>query len=111
MRISAGEHGKIEKQLVIFQNPNGNYPIAGIPENIEGITYRSSPKGWMTSQMFINYFSDSNNIQPLGNNRTRTLWIDSCRIHNESDDLLEALQFSRIELKRFSPTAPLLRSF
>ncbi len=25
MRISAGEHGKIEKSLVIFQNPNGIY--------------------------------------------------------------------------------------
>ena len=53
--------------------------------------------------MFVNYFSDLSIIQPLNNNRTRTIWIDSCRIHNESLELVEALQLSRTELKRFEP--------
>ncbi len=74
----------------------------------------------MTSQIFINYFSDLKIIKPLDDNRTRTLWIDFCRIHNESEELLKALTFSRTELKRFRPNGTstaqpfdqlLLRSF
>ena len=58
MRISGGPEGKIEKPSVIFQNPRSNYPITGIPDNIPGITYRSSPKGWISSQLFHEYFSN-----------------------------------------------------
>ena len=103
MRISGGQNARIEKPLVIFQNPNDNYPISGVPDNVDGITYRSSPKGWMTAQMFVNYFSDPNIIQPLNNNRVRTIWIDSGRIHRESMQIVDALQLSRTELKRFQP--------
>ena len=103
MRISGEQGAWIEKRLVIFQNPNGNYPISGIPDNVDGITYSSSPKGSMTALMFVNHFSDPSIIQPLDNNRTRTISINSCRVHKESPELAEALQLSRTELKRFQP--------
>ena len=104
IRISGGLTARIETPLVIFLNPNLNYPISGKPDNIDGITYRSSPKGWMTARMLVNYFSDLSIIQPLDNNSTRTIWVDSCRIHNESLELVRALQLSRTELKRFEPS-------
>ena len=53
--------------------------------------------------MFVNYFSDPYIIQPLDNSRTRTICIDSYSIHNESPELLQALQLSRTKLKRFRP--------
>ena len=56
MRISSDQIAWIEKLVVIFQNPNGNYLISGIPDNIEGVTYRSSPKAWMTAAMIVNCF-------------------------------------------------------
>ena len=49
MRISGGPQGKIENLLVIFENPSSNYPIAEITDDVQGITYRSSPKDWMSS--------------------------------------------------------------
>ena len=73
MRISGSQNARIEKPLVIFQNPNGNHPISGIPDNVDGITYCSSLKGWMTAHIFVNYFSDPKIIQPLDNNRVRTI--------------------------------------
>ena len=87
MRISGSQSARIEDPLVIFQNPNGNCPISGIPDNVDGITYRSSLKGWMIAEMFVNYFSDPKTIQPVDNNRARTTRIDSCRVHNESPNL------------------------
>ena len=55
----------------------------------------------MSAQMFVNYFSDSKIIQTLDNSRTRIIWIDSCRIHNESSEILEALRISRTTFDRF----------
>ncbi len=43
-RISNENGGRIEAPLVVFQNPNSSYPIAGLHGNIHGIKYRSSPK-------------------------------------------------------------------
>ena len=57
----------------------------------------------MTAETFVNNFTDPNIIQPLDNNRTRTIWIDSCRVHDESPELLQALLLSRTDLKRFQP--------
>ena len=57
----------------------------------------------MTEQMLVNYFSDPSIIQHLDNNKTRTIWIDSYRIHDYSAEFLEALQLSRTELKRLQP--------
>ena len=91
----------IEKPLDIFQNPNGNHPISGVPDNFDGTMYHSSPKGWITAQIIANYFSYPSIIQSVDNSRNRTVWIDSCRIHNESPELVQPLQLSRTELKRF----------
>ena len=103
MRLSGGPQGKIEKPLVIFQNPSSKYPIAGIPDNIQGITYRSSPKGWMSSQLFHEYFSNEQVIAPLDGGRARKLWIDSCRVHNNTPELLEPLQSCQTDIRRFHP--------
>jgi len=45
MRISGGVNGKIEKPFVIFQNRTSNYPMMNVPDDVEGVTYRTSPKG------------------------------------------------------------------
>ena len=42
MGISGGQNARIERPLVMFQNPNGNYPISVIPDNIDGKTCPSS---------------------------------------------------------------------
>ena len=52
------------------------------------------------AQILMNYFSGPNNIQPL-DTRNRTILIDYCSVHNECPELLQALQLSLIELKRF----------
>ena len=101
MRISGGQSARIEKPRGIFQNLNRKYSISGILNNVDGISNHSSPNGWMTAQIFVNYFSDPCIIQPLDNNSKRNIWIDSCWVHNESPDLAEALQLSSTELKRF----------
>ena len=55
-RVSGHGEGRIEKLLVIFQNPSSSYQVNGIPDDIEGITSRSSPKVYINIQLFCDYF-------------------------------------------------------
>lgn len=103
MRIPRSQNARAEKLLVIFLNPNENYLISGIPDNIDEITYCTSRKGRVTAHMFVHYFSDSNITQPLSNNMIRTIWIDSYRINRESIDLVDALRLPCTLLLRFQP--------
>ena len=57
----------------------------------------------MITQVFVNYFSDTSIVQPLDNNKTRTIWINSSRTHIESPEHVQALQISPIEQKIFQP--------
>ena len=74
----------------------------------------------MSSQLFHEYFSNKQVIDPLDGGRTRKLWIDSCRVHNNTPELLESLQICQTEIRRFHPNCTslvqpldqmLLRSF
>lgn len=50
MRIIGGTQSRIENPFVIFQNKASSYRIAGVPGNILGITYRSTPTRWMNKR-------------------------------------------------------------
>ena len=102
-RISGQGPGKIEKPLVIFQNPGSNYPIIGLHDNVQNVTYRSSQSGWMNSSLFARYFQDPTIMGALSSGLTRKLWIDSCRIHRSTPELIEAAESVNTQLMRFQP--------
>lgn len=43
---------KIMALIIIFTNAGGAYPIQGVANNVPGVTYRSSPKGWTSMDNF-----------------------------------------------------------
>lgn len=108
MRISGGPNGKIETPFVIFQNNLSSYPILGVPDNIDGVKYRSNPKGYMNQQLFTHYFGNPRVITALPNNRTRQIWIDKCTIHNENPALVHACELIKTILNRFTSNATTL---
>lgn len=103
VRITGANGGRIETPMVIFQNALRSYPIAGCPDNIDGVCYRSSPKGWMDKDLFGEYFTESRTITALPNERIRKLYIDNCRVHAETVALMDALGTINTELIRFPP--------
>lgn len=40
-RLSGGREAKIEPPFLAFQNKQRNYPIARVPDNVNGVSYRS----------------------------------------------------------------------
>lgn len=47
VKISGGRRATIEDPMLIFSNSNRSYHIQGLQDNVPGICYGSSPKGWM----------------------------------------------------------------
>ena len=48
--ITGGKHALVEIIMLIFQNAKHSHPIRGVPDNVPGVCYRSSPKDWMDSE-------------------------------------------------------------
>lgn len=102
-RLSGGLNAKIEPAFVVFKNGRRNYPIGGVPDDVQGVAYRSNPTGWVDGSMFIRYFTIERIICSLSGGRTRRLYVDSCRSHNETAALNTALEGVDTELRRFHP--------
>ena len=47
VRITGGKNSMICPPMLIFKNQNRSYPIRGVADNVPGVCYRSSPRGWM----------------------------------------------------------------
>ena len=101
MRITGGIASRIETPLIIFPNQSANYPILGLPDNIEGVCYRTSRKGWLTQALFPEYFKETRVIESLSGGRQRTLYMDSVRVHNETVQLSQSLLLVNTIIKRY----------
>ena len=101
LRVSGGVDCKIEVPLVIFQNESESYPIAVLPDTVNGIAYRPQRKGWMTQSLFAEYFCEPRVIPCLSNELSRHLWVDRCLLHSPTARLQQALESTRTVVHRF----------
>ncbi|POM60020.1 hypothetical protein PHPALM_31168 [Phytophthora palmivora] len=46
-----GANSRIICPMLIFRNKNSNYPIQGLPDNINGVAYRSSPTAFINNSI------------------------------------------------------------
>lgn len=46
--LTGGPSSEICAPFMIFQNEQESYPIRGVPDDVPGVSYRSSKKGFMT---------------------------------------------------------------
>ena len=87
--------------MLIFQNASFSYPIRGVPDNISGVCYRSSRKGWMDYQKWKEWLTEPRALKKLPQGRIRTLFVDNCPSHVLDDETRECLKNTNTELRRF----------
>lgn len=51
VHLSGGLDAKIDPSFMVFNNKDRNYPILGVPDDVNGVLYRTGPKGWMDSHV------------------------------------------------------------
>lgn len=105
VRISGGRDSRVEAPFLVFKNKDRNYPIRGLPDDVDGVSYRTGPKGWMDRIVMPQWLSESRVIRPLSNNRRRTLYVDNCSGHTYTTDLASASEAIRTDIKYFPPNA------
>ena len=85
LRLRGGPNARLEAPFIIFKNRNSNYPMMNLPDNIEGVSYRTQPQGWMDNNVFLQWVHESRAICTDPDGRSRTLFSEialdtDCRI-------------------------------
>ena len=65
VQIFGGRSSMVEAPMLIFTNPNSNYPIRGLEDNTLGVSYWTRSKGWMDHDIFADFFEGSHAFQFL----------------------------------------------
>lgn len=86
--------------MLIIQNAKNSYPIRGVPDNIPGVCYRSSSKGWMDSENWKELLSEQRIFKkPIGG-KIRQLFFDNCPSHVGDDEVKSFLAQIRTNLNK-----------
>lgn len=105
VRLTGGRDARIANPFLVFTNKDCNYPIKGVPDDINGVAYRTGPKGWMDTRVMALWLSEKRVISTLPNGRTRHLYLDNCSGHLDTPQLQKAARDARTVIRYFPPNA------
>ncbi|KAJ0397798.1 hypothetical protein ATCC90586_001667 [Pythium insidiosum] len=87
VKLRGGSNPRIEPAMLVFQNANCSYPIAGVKDDVEGITYRSGPKGWMDKRVFKEWI-ESDMCNPERKKKGKLLPANSTNLTQPADSFI-----------------------
>lgn len=105
VRLTGGRNGCVAAPFLVFQNKDRRYPIRGVADDIEGVSYRTGPKGWMDTVVMPQWLREPRAIRKLQNDRKRVLFVDNCSGHNATAELETALHDINTEIRYFPKNA------
>ena len=105
LRLTGGHIARVMPAFLIFQNQARNYPIRGVPDNVPGASYRTQPKGWIDCMIFLEWLREPRAISCDSYGRERTIFLDNCSGHGETDPQQAALQKLMTSLRFLPPNA------
>ncbi len=102
---------KLNRFSSYLSKKSGKYPLRNLPDDVPGVCYRTSTKGFIDGQTFVEYFKEKRaHSRTPGDNRPRTIFLDNCSGHNTSGhntsvQLTKVLPCLRASLKYFPANA------
>lgn len=69
-----------------------------------GVSYISSPKGWMDSKVWYDWLSEPRAMPVQFVEKKRTLFVDNCSSHNENETIEGQLETIKLNLRKFPST-------
>ena len=55
LRIKGGTNARLEAPFIIFKNKDSNYPMKNLPDNMDGVSYRTQPCGLIDNDVFLQW--------------------------------------------------------
>lgn len=65
---------RITTPMIIIQNANSNYPIPGVPENINGVLFLIHPNDWMDGTLFLEWIKERATFDMVENGKKRFIF-------------------------------------
>ena len=90
-RITIGRVCYVAVPMVIFVNLDRSSLIQGFLDAVQGVCYRSQPRGWIDQSLFAEYFTEKRTIISQPNGVDKKLYVDSCRVYNTNNARSEAV--------------------
>ena len=100
VRIVGGKNATITAPFMIFKNENSSYPIKGVSINTHGVSYRSSPKGFMTRKIFTAWLKEPRANWADLRHRKKFIYCDNVSSHNVTAETIDALGQLNAELRK-----------
>jgi len=105
VRLTGGRKASIQPPFLIFLNKSRNYPIRGVPDDVPGVSYRTSPKAWMDRTVFVQWLSEPRAIRKDEFGRKKVIFVDNCSGHGETEAQLGQLKAINGDLRVLSPNS------
>lgn len=90
---------------MIIKNRDRRYPIRGVSDEIDGVSYRTGTKGWMECVVVPLLQQEFCAMKPLQKDRKRVLFVDNYGGHKEPRHVARALESFKTELRYFLKNA------
>ena len=95
--------GEVDTKLIqlflIFKNRDRNYPLANLPKNIDGASYRTHPCARMDQTVFEEWLHEPPAIDRDVGSRTRHLSMDNCSGYKQTENVTCAFLSTNTEIE------------
>lgn len=105
VHISGGKNAMRQPPLIIFKNYHRAYPIHSVPDNVPGVCYSSSSKGWIGYTTWNVWLLTPHAIPRLSTYKTRVGFVDNGSSHIEDEDTLQNRKSINTVLRKFPGNA------
>ena len=91
---------------MIFKDKNSKYPIRGCPDNVPGVFYHTSPKGFVNRIAFSEYIKENRaHYRSVGGRIKRKIFLNNASGHDSTEELTASLQALNVSLEYFPENA------
>lgn len=59
LRLSGSRDSRFEALFHVFETKDRKYPIRGVPGTVQGVAYRTGPKGWIDTTILPQWLSET----------------------------------------------------
>jgi hypothetical protein len=104
IRLTGGPHARICNPCVIFQNASESYPIRGVPDDVPGVCYRTTKKGFITQKLWAQYLQEPRahyRGHVADRSKQRVIFVDNFNSHHDdgNGNMHAALESSNATLR------------
>jgi hypothetical protein len=84
--LTGGPHARICNPFVIFHNASESYPIHGVLDDVPGICYRTTKKGFITQKLWAQYLQEPRahyRGHAADRSKQRVIFVDNFNGHHD----------------------------